>query len=136
MTQTTFKSLSRLLALFWLSHLSKHPVKVRWSRSQLGGSKSLGLRRGLILFDGVTAPLQYLQSIFSLCPRAEACERCANMPLLRKRHTHTATSSVKFSPSLRWKVKTTLSLQLNISTLIRISCMCTGMGGAGSKAKD
>lgn len=45
------------------------------------------------------------------------------MPLQRKCHIHTTAASVKFSSGLRYKVKTTLSLQLNMCTLIRISCI-------------
>lgn len=48
------------------------------------------------------------------------------MPLPGKCHTRTATSSVESSPSLRYEVRTTLGLELNMCTLIRISCTCSG----------
>lgn len=92
---------------------------MRRSCSQLGSSKRLRLRRGFIV-----KPHHYniLRLFLDSSPRAEACERCVNMPLPGKCHTRTATSSVEFSPSLRYKVRTTLSLEPNTCALIRLSC--------------
>lgn len=102
----------------WALVLSKHPIKqVRRSCSQLGSSKRLRLRRGFIERPHHR---NILRLFLDSAPEPRGCERCVNMPLPGKCHTSTATSSVEFSPSLRNKVRTTPSPELNMCTLIRI----------------